>query len=359
MQSNDVAYDDLALILTWPDATIRGDEKWMMFFKKIGFVKNLNFKVGHTGIVIIKRGTGEMLFYDFGRYIAPRGYGRARSKFSDPRLEIKFKAKFDKDGISNLTDLVSQLDLLKQAMYGEGILYFSIARGINFEQAKAYGDDCVHQGTYPYGAVAKNNNNCSRFITRMLMRSSKVYSWNHSINFPETIKASPISNVVNAVPDRMIYAFTADDGLRHFKMNRWQSFGFLLRKLRDNINRKKAAFLPNDLIIGYMDFASKPISVPLDAQYLGGVGDGAWFSVQPTADEKVLIQRFTSKGELEYVVLGEPMEPVDLESSFEITYDSHLLFTHIRQQGRKIRINHVQRLSLESYQYKGLKERYA
>lgn len=359
MQSNHVDYDDSALILTWPDATIRGDEKWMMFFKKIGIVKNLNFKVGHTGIVIIKHSTGEMLFYDFGRYIAPRGYGRARSKFSDPRLEIKFKAKLKGTEITNLEYIISQFELLKPAMYGEGILYFSIARGINFELAKAYGDDCVHQGTYPYGAVAKNNNNCSRFITRMLMRSSKTYRWNHGINFPETIKASPISNVVNAVADRMVYSFTNEEGLKHFKMNRWQSFGFLLQKLGDNVNRKRASLLPNDLVIGYMDFASKPISVPVDAQYLGGVGDGAWFSVQASSDEKVLVKRFTSKGELEYVVLGEPMEPINLEETFEISYDSHLLFTHIRQHGRKIRINHIQKLALESHQYKDLKERYA
>ncbi|WP_039052928.1 DUF6695 family protein [Sphingobacterium sp. T2] len=79
-----INYQDFAIILTWPDATIRGDEKWMMFFKKIGLVKNLNFKVGHTGIVIVNRQTGEMLFYDFGRYITPRGYGRARSQIFRP-----------------------------------------------------------------------------------------------------------------------------------------------------------------------------------------------------------------------------------------------------------------------------------
>lgn len=359
MQSNQVDYNDLAIILTWPDATIRGDERWMMFFKKIGIVKNLNFKVGHTGIVIIKRDTGEMLFYDFGRYIAPRGYGRARSKFSDPRLEIGLKAQFDGHKIANLQEVISTFEDLKGAMYGEGILYFSIARGLNFELAKAYGDDCVHQGTFPYGAVAKNNNNCSRFITRMLMKSSLVYGWNHSINFPETIKASPISNVVNAVADRMIYSFTSEQGLHYFKMNRWKSFGFLLQKLGDNVSRAKAALLPNDMIIGCMSFVSKPITVPKDAQYLGGVGDGAWFTVQAATENKVIIKRFTSKGELEYVVLGEPMETIDLSEDFEIAYDSHLLFTHIRQLGRKIRINHVERLELEDYQYKDLKELYA
>lgn len=358
MQST-IKYNDLALILTWPDATIRGDEKWMMFFKRIGIVKNLNFKVGHTGIVIVKHDTGEMLFYDFGRYITPRGYGRARSKFSDPRLEIKLKAKFENNEIKNLREVVEHFEALKPAMYGEGILYFSIARNINFELAKAYGDDCVHQGTYPYGAVARSNNNCSRFIARMLIRSSKRYTWRHSINFPETIKASPISNVVNAVPDRMVYSFLPTQGLKHFKMNRWQSFGFLLKKLGDNVKQEKADLLPNDLIIGHMDFTSKPISVPKDAQYLGGVGDGAWFSIQAAPEDKVVIKRYTTKGDLEYVILGEAMEPLDLLQPFEFTYDSHLLFTHIRQNGRKIRIHHIQRLASQEYQFSDLKERFA
>ncbi|PRD48872.1 DUF6695 family protein [Sphingobacterium haloxyli] len=358
MQST-ITYNDIALILTWPDATIRGDEKWMMFFRKIGIVKNLNFKVGHTGIVIIKRETGEMLFYDFGRYITPRGYGRARSKFSDPRLEIKLKARFKKNDIINLGEIVEQFEKLKPAMYGDGILYFSVARHINFELAKAYGDDCVHQGTFPYGAVARHNNNCSRFIARMLIRSSKQYTWRHSINFPETIKASPISNVVNAVPNRMIYSFSPEQGLKHFRMNRWQSFGFLLKKLGDNVTQKKADLLPNDLIIGCMNFTSRPIAVPKDAQYLGGVGDGAWFSIQPATEDQVIIRRFTTKGELEYVILGEAMESFDLSQPYEITYDSHLLFTHIKQHGRKIRIHHLQRLANQDYQFSLLKERFA
>lgn len=345
MQST-INYNDIALILTWPDAAIRGDEKWMLFFKKIGIVKNLNFKVGHTGIVIIKQETGEMLFYDFGRYITPRGYGRVRSKFSDPRLEIKTKAKFKGRHIVNLEEIAAQFEALKPAMYGEGILYFAIGRDINFELAKAYGDDCVLHGTYPYGAVARNNNNCSRFIVRILTRSSKRYTWRHSINFPETIKASPISNLVNVVSDRMIYSFTPYEGLKHFKMNRWQSVRFLLKNLRENVTQRKAHLLPSDLMIGCMNFSSKPITVPKEAQYLGGVGDGAWFSIQATTDDKVIIKRFTSKGELEYVIHGETTEPVNLLQNFEVTYDSHLLFTNIKQHGKKIRINHIQRLSV-------------
>lgn len=352
-------FDDLAIILTWPDATMRGDEQWMMLFKKIGLVKNLNFKVGHTGIVIIKRSTGLMLFYDFGRYITPRGYGRARSMESDPKLEIGIKALFDGSDLSNLESIVQHFELLKPAMYGEGPLYFSIATDIDFDMAKAYGDACVIEGTYPYGAVAKNNNNCSRFITRMLMRASEKYSWLHSINFPESIKASPISNVVNAVKDRIIYRYSNNSGMKRFKMNRWQSFWFLIQKLGDNVYSHKASLLPNDQIIGSMEYSHRPLNIPEGAQYLGGVGDGAWYHAETLNAEELMIRRFSSRGDIEYSVLANAPSEVDLAKPFQFTYDSHLLFTHVIQDGRKVKITHVGILPTDAVTQNNASERYA
>ncbi len=350
---------DFAIILTWPDATIRGDEKWMMFFKQIGLVKNLNFKVGHTGIVIVDHHSGEMLFYDFGRYITPRGYGRARSKDSDPKLNIPLKAKFENDRISNIEQIIEYFEEMKSSMYGEGRVFYNIVNEIDFRLAKAYGDYCVEQGTYPYGAVAKSNNNCSRFITRMLMKASDKYTYWHGINLPETIKASPISNIVNANKDRIIYSYSPDEGFKSFRMSRWQSFGFLLKQLGDNVFKNKARQLPTDLIIGAMAYGSKPISVPKHARYLGGVGDGAWYYLNQRNEDYVEISRYTSQGEIEYVVLGQSTEPIRLEEDWDIAYDSHLLFTHVVQHGRKIRIKHLEPLPIEEFKFKNLQERYA
>lgn len=351
-------YKDFAIILTWPDATIRGDEKWMMFFKKIGIVKNLNFKVGHTGVVIVNHQDGSMFFYDFGRYIAPRGYGRARSKDSDPLLDIRIKADIKEAKITNVQEIIEVFEELKPAMYGDGDLYFSIVDGINFQQAKAYGDACVEQGTYPYGAVAKNNNNCSRFITRMLMKSSPRFHFWHSINLPETIKCSPVSNLVNTVTDRMIYSYSPINGLKHFRMNRFQSFWFLVKQLGDNVFQSKANLLPTDQIIGAMEYRSKPITVPKEAIYLGGVGDGAWYSSKYEED-KFTIKRFTSAGALEYVVQGEAVDSFDPKEDYQITYDSHLLHTHILQNGKKIKIKHLQLLDKKDFIYEHIQERYA
>ncbi|UIR56049.1 hypothetical protein LZQ00_17510 [Sphingobacterium sp. SRCM116780] len=347
MINNAQPYNDFAFILSWPDATIRGDEKWMMFFKKIGIVKNLNFKVGHTGIVIVSATSGELLYYDFGRYISPRGYGRARSKDSDPLLEIKFKATFKDNNVSNIEAIVAHFETMKPAMQGNGELYFSIVKRINFGQAKSFADKWVYKGSYPYGAVAKGNNNCSRFITRLLFASSAHFRWTHPINFPETIKVSPISNVINSAENKMIYSYSPQHGLQNFKMSRMQSLLFLIKKLSENVYHKQAALLPEDISIGGMVQKHKPSHIPESSQYLGGVGEGAWFDLSLLKNNQLLIQRFTITGFFEYAVIGEPEETLHPTAGINITYDSHLLVTHIIQNNKKIKVCHLQHISVE------------
>jgi hypothetical protein len=323
-------FKDSAIILSWPDATIRGDEAWMMFFKKIG-------------IVLVEHSTGRLFFYDFGRYIAPRGYGRARSANSDPLLEINLLAQFENNTISNLQEIIQHFESLKESMYGQGKVYFSVVRDLDFNKAKAYADSWVDIGTYPYGAVARNNNNCSRFITRILMESSERFHFWHKINFPETIKASPMSNLVNSVPDKMIYSYTENEGLRKFKMTRWASFWFLLKKLQDNVSSKKAVLLPDDSSPGAMTVQNKPASVPANANYLGGVGDGAWFSVEPRSDRLFSITRFTTSGIKEYSIIAESAIVLEINQPLQVTYDSHFMVTHVIQNNKKHRLEHLKR----------------
>ncbi len=350
-------FNDLAIILSWPEATIRGDEKWMMFFKKIGIVKNLNFKVGHTGIVIIDQEDGTLLFYDFGRYIAPRGHGRARSKDSDPLLKIDIKAVLKDGNIQNLEEIITFLEELKPAMYGEGKLFFSIVHDINFQEAKKYGDACVLEGTHPYGAVARGHNNCSRFITRMLMKASKKFHYWHPINLPETIKASPISNLANSTSDGCIYTYTAEEGLKKMKLNRVGSFKLLVDFLTENVFTKTANLLPPDNIIGAMQQKSKTINIPKNSVYLGGVGDGAWYHIEALENNLMTIKRFTTQGKLEYEVLGQTPHYFDTEKSFSITYDSHFLFTCILQNGKKIKIKHVMNTEVSELGFKSILEK--
>lgn len=335
-------YNDLAIILAWPDATIRGDESWMMFFRKIGLVKNLNFKVGHTGVILVESETGTLLYYDFGRYISPRGLGRARSPFSDPRLRIRTKAQincFTEGKIDNLEELAKELHEMQEATQGEGRLFFSVATGLSFTKAKEYADKLVIDGSTPYGAFARGNNNCSRFITRMLLKASKKYNFWHGVNLPESFKASPMSNVVNVRKDRMIYIYDHTIGLMQNRMNRFQSFLFLLKQLRDNFVNKPSTHLPDDRIIGSVTAKPRPHAVPENAQWLGGVGEGAWYHVTMSDHAgDIEIARYTEKGELEYSLPFYTDQPFDINNRFHIDYDSHMLHATIKQGGKQIRL---------------------
>lgn len=336
-------YDDLAIILSWPDATIRGDERWMMFFRKVGLVKNLNFRVGHTGVILVHPDTRALIYYDFGRYIAPRGLGRARSPYSDPRLKLYTTAVIqnpETGEIANLKEIAEELETIKDGTQGEGRLYFSVATGINFQKAKDYADTLVEQGSTPYGAFAWGNNNCSRFITRMLMRASRKYHFFHGVNLPESIKSSPISNVVNVRPDRMIFVYDEVFGLRTRKMNRFQSLGFLLRQLLDNFLPNKAVLLPDDKQPGSIAQKPRPGTVPTDAQWLGGVGEGAWYHVtNMSVASNFEVSRYTETGELEYRLPFFTTHSFEPERPFKITYDSHMLFTTVKQDGQTIRLH--------------------
>ncbi len=346
-----ITYNDLAIILAWPDTTIRGDERWMMLFRKLGIVKNLNFKVGHTGIILIDSQDHSLLYYDFGRYISPRGLGRARSPFSDPRLKMQSKAVITdraRGEIANLSQIAEELSAMVTATQGYGRLFFSVATDINFHLAKKYADELVIAGSTPYGAFAKGNNNCSRFITRLLAKSSKKYKILHPIHFPETIKSSPLSNVVNVRPDRKICVYTPENGLREIYMSRLQSFKFIVSQLRDNFNKEKAKLLPNDLIIGAMNHQERPANIPENSQWLGGVGEGAWYAIQArsTTDHKdelsdneftIEVSRYTDKGELEYCLPFFSEEDFDLSQPYKIIYDSHMLYTSLWQNGKQYR----------------------
>src|SRR5690606_21299449 len=163
-------HQDLAFVMAWPDQTARGDERWMAVLKQLGIVKNLNFKVGHAAMVLIHRKTGSLAYFDFGRYITPRGYGRARSVESDPRLALETRAQIDKKGhIVNLDVILDELHQIEDATHGGGRLFFSIAKGLSYVAAHRFASHIVEQGPIKYGAIASGNNSCSRYVAQVLL----------------------------------------------------------------------------------------------------------------------------------------------------------------------------------------------
>lgn len=304
-------YKDIAIPLAWPDKTAYGDEKWMLWLKRMGIVKNLNFKVGHAAILLLERQSGAVAYFDFGRYIAPRGYGRARSKVFDPRLEMSTKARFDTgdSSLANLDELLAELAAKEEFTHGGGKLLLSLAEGINFQAASAYASALVEQGPIPYGALASGNNSCSRYVAQTLVagmapgdrRVRRLY-------YPESLKSSPTSNVVNATKEKFIYCHE-DGQLEQWPMSRAASLRFQWGLLQDNLSHERSALLAKDDLPILLSEPERPSVLPLSAQWLGGIGEGMWFVLDVRNHDKGYY-RMTA-----YNQLGDEIYQADLHCS--------------------------------------------
>src|SRR5690606_36250522 len=150
----------------------------------------LNFKVGHAAIVLVRRQDGECRYFDFGRYITPRGYGRARSAQFDPRLRLETTAAFGDSGeLVNFDELLNELEQKSDATHGAGRLLCSVAPEISFLTASAFAEAMVNQGPVLYGAIAPENNSCSRYVAQILVSGMiKGDQRIRKILYPESLK---------------------------------------------------------------------------------------------------------------------------------------------------------------------------
>lgn len=339
-------YQDLAIVIAWPDQTALGDEVWMSVLKKLGIVKNLNFRVGHAAILLVHRASGKLAYYDFGRYITPRGYGRARSSVTDPRLNLTTVAQIAGDGcILNMEDILAEIELIEHVTHSTGRIFFSVAKDISYTAASKYARAIEEAGLMKYGAFARANNSCSRFVAQILLAGyaprhpSKKY-----VFIPECLKPSPMSNVVNSVPERTVFCYHKGK-LEQYKMNRFQSFYFQLRLLGHNFFTKKAAMLPSDeLVPGLIDEPARPAPLPITTQWLGGINEGAWFSLSPAVapPARYVITRYNSLGEIVYRVDCVADRPIDLHRPFQFTYQCGYNAHSILQEGETIQLRTVQ-----------------
>ncbi len=318
-------FDDIAIPISWPDKTARGDEKWMAFLKRIRIVKNLNFRVGHAAILLIERSSGRIHYFDFGRYIVPRGYGRSRSAQFDPRLLLHTVARFDDaQKLANLSEIVEELAKKEDATHGGGRTMLSICENICFAKGLDFAQRLVQTGPILYGAFAKNNNSCSRFVAQILVAAMTTDdARRRKLLYPESFKASPTSNVVNAIADPGIYCF-ADGNLVALQMCRKASMRFQFDLLCDNFTKKGAKKLGDDSVAGMVQYTERPHNVPSQAQWLGGIGEGAWFVLEQEAEQLFTIKKYNVQGNMEYAITTQCLQRFNIAQAYAFTY----YFTH-------------------------------
>lgn len=332
---------DLAVALAWPEQTARADERWIRVFKGLKIIKNLNFKVGHSAVLLIQRKSGKVYYYDFGRYICPRGMGRARSVDFDPNLGLQTQAVWDNGELKNLKEILDELYALRMYTHGEGVLYCGLSYSISFEKAKAYADQTVRTGIIPYGAFAVKNNNCSRFVAQVMAKGMKSKDPRKKLLFfPNSIKASPISNVVYADFKHVVHSYS-EGVLQQFTMLPKEGLSYLLKQMLDSFKRGSSSLLPKDDRPGEIETPLRASGLPLEAQWLGGIGEGAWWVLR-SAGEHYTIAKYDKKGEKKYEVLAKSEVFFTPHEPYSFTYHFGVQSHQLMQRGKLISFKTIQ-----------------
>jgi len=323
---------DTALIIAWPECTARADEILVKMFHKAGIIKNLNMRVGHAAICLINPQTTEVLYYDFGRYVSPRGYGRARSKFSDPNLTLKVKVVFDDEkNILNVEDIAREVDSISKYTHGAGPLLFSISKSINFAKAKEYADDMVMKGFFLYDGLDKSASNCARYVLETIKVANEDGIIRGRLKYPLTVRPTPLFNVVAAKTEDIIYSFE-EDVLQTLDKSRRHSMTDLGGGLLESTLSKYTKNRPDDTIHGQIQEPNRPSVIPSQAQWLGGLGEGAWFHINKVGPHSFDGIKYDSIGAIEHEALYSN-DQIPVPDNVKITYASHFGFFSLEIEG--------------------------
>ncbi|RRO19787.1 DUF6695 family protein [Flavobacteriaceae bacterium 14752] len=189
--------NSLAIALAWPETQCKQTGSWYdkpaEFF---GICKNRYYKVGHSAIVLINPKNSKCHYFDFGRYHAPKGYGRVRDEVTDHELTITTVAQLnDKLVLVNYQDIIDEIQS-NPACHGDGQLYASQAI-IDFDKAFNRSKFLQNQGVIDYGPFVIKGTNCSRFVRSVLFNAVTSNLLKFKLTFTRTLSPTPIGIVKN------------------------------------------------------------------------------------------------------------------------------------------------------------------
>jgi len=182
------------IALAWPDTKVVNEGKWYDEpMRWVGALKDSYYKAGHAAFLLINNESGEIQYFDFGRYHTPIKYGRVRSKLTDPDISMKHKALINNGVITNLEEILLER-FNNKACHGDGRLTASIVKQIDYN--KAYNEVIRMQNREAiyYGPFEFKGSTCSRLVAKVVLKSTKDWLTKLMILLPYTLSATPRSN---------------------------------------------------------------------------------------------------------------------------------------------------------------------
>ncbi len=194
------------IMLAWPDTPAIQVGSWYEpVTKLLGFNKNGYYKAGHSALVLVNPNTGELHYFDFGRYHTPAKHGRVRDKFTDPDLTVNEKAEFNTQGeITNMDMLLLGLSKYK-SFHGKGNMFASVNYHISFEKAFRFAKKQQEKDAIIYGPFAYKGTNCSRFTSRVCRAGNRNFYKKMQTVLPLSLTQTPLGNVLIASDKNNFY----------------------------------------------------------------------------------------------------------------------------------------------------------
>ncbi|KAB1069055.1 hypothetical protein F6U93_04685 [Tamlana haliotis] len=292
----------MMLILAYPDSVVRLPKEWYASLMRFVGMGTKNYiRAGHAALVLVEVKTGVLSYYDFGRYIVPEPYGRVRSQETDPELKLPFQAQIEAGAIENIDEILVYLATHPELTHGSGTMLASVCAAVDLKKAKSFITDLQNQTEVRYAAFIKKASNCARFVTDVLIASVTDKNIKKGLKKSKRFTPSTVGNVLLCTTENFIYEVSEDGSISEFKGSQKSEN---LRCFLDRLKNHQPHFEGS--------LQAKPVSgLSEKAQWLPGIGSGAWFELYKTEDKVVYRFRRVS-----------PYGTVDCDAEFSVDNDS-------------------------------------
>ncbi len=164
--------DDIAIIVNFPEKPILIPDYpsfWNFWAHLLDFNRDNHVNVGHTGVILVDGATGDLQYWDFGRYDEredltdprPELYGTVRSARHVPVLKLKIKARISNGWITNLDTILIHLGA-KKIFNSYGKIEASVVYSLDLDKMIENAVYYENRGYIFYGAPTHFY--CTRFV---------------------------------------------------------------------------------------------------------------------------------------------------------------------------------------------------
>lgn len=330
-------YNGKIIVLAFPDTFVKmSDELMCKILPLVGLGTRTHIKAGHAALVLIENNTGKAQYFDFGRYITPKGKGRVRGANTDVELEMPLKAQVHQDKLENLHEILRWLDAHPEKTHGSGRLVASVCDSINYDKALSYILKLQGQGSVPYKAFGKAGSNCARFVTETILASTEERAIIKYLNRNKKFTPSTIGNVEKSASQEGVY-----------QVYKGQITPYNSTALRENLTNYFDKRVPPSI-----STSENKLEIPNNAQFLDGTGSGAWFQLISALGNEAIVRRYTETGELDFEGTTLLPESFSMNLEYKFVYDSNCLFCTVEQDGVLFRLDLIRKESAEEFNLK-------